>query len=218
MRWNQPVVLRAALACVLIGTMGVATRPVQSADAPASTLVLDPTDPIATITTSLGEIKLELFAKRAPDTVKNFIDLATGAKIYKDAAGQTEKIDHPFYDGLIFHRVIPGFMIQGGDPLGTGFGGPGYTIKDEIDPDMKFDAPGMLAMAHSAVKDSGGSQFFITTDPRPELNGGYAIFGQVLTGQSVVHEISIVARSGSEDQMDKPLRPVVMKSVTIETH
>jgi cyclophilin family peptidyl-prolyl cis-trans isomerase len=150
----------------------------------------------ATIDTSKGKIVIELFAKDAPKTVNNFVFLAR------------EK----FYDGLIFHRVIPNFMIQGGDPTGTGSGGPGYQIPDEYkDNPHKFDKPGQISMALSGP-NTGGSQFFITHRPTPHLDNQFTIFGQVKEGQEVVNAIGDVARNRN----DKPDEDVVIKSITIE--
>ncbi|HET6383650.1 MAG TPA: peptidylprolyl isomerase [Armatimonadota bacterium] len=174
--------------------------------------------PIVILRTSLGAIKCELFPEIAPKAVSNFIGLATGTRAWTDPL--TGKMVHrSLYNGTVFHRVIPGFMIQGGDPLGkdperAGTGGPGYTFGYEVSPNVTFDKPGRLAMAHSNVPDSNGSQFFITTDtdsPATYLNGQYTIFGQVISGQSVVDKISKVAR----DDHDRPLRPVVLEKVSI---
>jgi peptidyl-prolyl cis-trans isomerase A (cyclophilin A) len=126
----------------------------------------------AVIETGLGNIKIELFEQRAPITTKNFIDLA----------------EKGFYDGLTFHRVIRGFMIQGGDPKGDGTGGPGYQIKDEFHPELKHDSEGMLSMAN-AGPNTGGSQFFITEGPQPHLDGVHAVFGKVVEGMNVVKSI-----------------------------
>ena len=165
----------------------------------------------AVIETSKGTITCDLFDKDAPNTVANFVGLATGTKEYKNPkTGQMTK--SKYYDGLTFHRVIPNFMIQGGDPLGTGTGGPGYSFADEFPP-QKFDRPGRLAMAN-AGPNTNGSQFFITVaeDSFLNSNGHYTIFGQVTGGQDVANAISQVARDAS----DKPNTPVVIKSVTIK--
>ena len=165
----------------------------------------------AVIETSKGTIECQLFEKDAPNTVANFVGLASGTKEYKDPkTGQPKKSN--YYDGLIFHRVIPNFMIQGGDPLGTGTGGPGYSFKDEY-PSQKFDQPGRLAMAN-AGPNTNGSQFFITTatDDFLNNNGHYVIFGQVTKGQDVADAISKVDR----DSSDRPKVPVVIKKVTFK--
>ncbi|CAM3829466.1 peptidylprolyl isomerase [Nocardiopsis rhodophaea] len=161
----------------------------------------------ATLSTSEGDIEVTLFPKQAPTTVRNFVELAEGSKATNPTTGKDR-----FYDGTIFHRVIEDFMIQGGDPLGTGTGGPGYTFPDEIDPDLTFDAPGKLAMANSGP-NTNGSQFFITTVPTSHLDGKHTIFGEVADdeGQQVVEAISTV----DTDDADKPVDDVVLESVTI---
>ena len=148
----------------------------------------------AIFATSEGTFTVELFEDKAPLTTKNFIDLA----------------EKGFYDGLIFHRVIDGFMIQGGDPTGTGMGGPGYEIPDEFHPDLKHDGEGVLSMAN-AGPNTGGSQFFITLASTPWLNGHHAVFGKVVRGMDVVRRIGKV----DCDLGDRPLVEVVMKKVTI---
>jgi len=163
----------------------------------------------ATIHTSSGDIVIQLFEKEAPKTVANFVDLATGKKEWTDPATK-EKTRKPLFDGTTFHRVIPFFMIQGGDPLGTGEGGPGYEFQNE-DSDLRFDRPGRVAMANSG-RDTNGCQFFITVAPQPHLNGGYTIFGQVVEGQDVAEKISEVDR----DEHDKPLQAVTIKNITVE--
>ncbi len=164
----------------------------------------------AIIETSKGTIECALFEKEAPVTVGNFVGLATGTKEYKDAkTGEPKKSN--FYDGIIFHRVIPNFMIQGGDPLGQGTGGPGYQFKDEIVASLVFDKPGKLAMAN-AGPGTNGSQFFITVAPTPWLNGRHTIFGEVTKGYEVVDAISKVDR----DPGDRPKTPVVIKKITIK--
>ncbi len=146
----------------------------------------------ATFQTSLGEIVVKLLPEKAPKTVANFVELAEGSKEWKDPkSGQAVK--RPLYDGTVFHRVIPDFMIQGGDPLGTGTGGPGYRFEDEIGPDNRFDKPGLLAMAN-AGPNTNGSQFFITEVPTPHLNRGHTIFGEVVKGADLVGKI---ARTGN---------------------
>src|SRR3989344_4851279 len=155
----------------------------------------EPMNKHAIIETNLGTIEIELFQDKAPLTTKNFIDL----------------VNKGFYDGLIFHRVIPDFMIQGGDPDGDGTGGPGYEIDDEFGPGLKHDKPGMLSMAN-AGPDTGGSQFFITVIPTPWLDGKHAIFGHVVKGMGVVEKIVAV----KADRNDRPVTPVVMKKVTIK--
>jgi peptidyl-prolyl cis-trans isomerase A (cyclophilin A) len=161
----------------------------------------------ATMKTSMGDIVLVLFEDKAPKTVANFVGLATGTKEWTDPkTGQPVK--RPFYNGTTFHRVIPGFMIQGGDPLGNGRGGPGYRFEDEFSPELKHSKPGILSMAN-AGPNTNGSQFFITVRPTPQLDGRHAVFGEVVKGQEVVEKIVNVPR----DPGDKPLKEVVIKEV-----
>ena len=170
---------------------------------------------IATLHTSAGDILVELFGNHAPKTVKNFVDLATGGVEWKHLATGT-RTNEPLYNGTIFHRVIGGFMIQGGDPLGTGMGGPGYAFADEISPKHRHNKPGILSMANSGPNTNGG-QFFITVAPYPSLDGHYSIFGEIVEGLDNVIAISQVPRSMSGATKDRPLTPVTMKTVTIET-
>jgi len=163
----------------------------------------------ATIDTSMGKIVCELFPKQAPVTVNNFVDLAKGTKEWTDPASG-EKVKKPLYDGTIFHRVIPDFMVQGGDPLGKGTGGPGYHFRDEFSDDLKFNTIGRLAMANSGP-GTNGSQFFITVAKTPWLDNHHTIFGQVIKGQDVVNKISNAPRGPN----DKPIKDIVLKSVTI---
>ncbi len=162
----------------------------------------------ATLETSTGTIKVRLFPREAPKTVANFVGLATGTKEWTDPkTGQKAK--RPLYDGTIFHRVIPEFMIQGGDPLGRGTGGPGYKFEDEF-AGRKFDKPGLLAMAN-AGPNSNGSQFFITEVATPWLNNRHTIFGEVIDGMEVVRTIARVSRGPS----DRPEHDVVLERVII---
>ncbi len=169
----------------------------------------------ATLHTNRGDIVVDLFPNHAPKTVENFVGLAKGEKEYKDEAGRSNPT--PFYDGLIFHRIIPNFMIQGGCPIGRGMGGPGYTFDDEISPDKDFTKPYVLAMANAGKrggKGTNGSQFFITTAPTTWLQGKHTIFGEVTdeASRKVVDEIGNV-RTGAND---KPVDDVVIERVTIE--
>ncbi len=163
------------------------------------------------ISTSMGNVVCRLFERQAPKTVANFVGLARGTKPWTDPESGKVK-DTPLYTGTLFHRTIPGFMIQGGDPLGDGTGTPGFQIDDEINPGLSFDKPGILAMANSGP-NTNGSQFFITVAPEPHLNGHYSIFGEVVSGQDVVDAISQVPRD--EDNNDKPLKPVKILQITI---
>jgi peptidyl-prolyl cis-trans isomerase A (cyclophilin A) len=163
----------------------------------------------ATFDTSLGKIVCELYPKQAPITVDNFVGLAKGTKEWTDPA-TGEKVKKPLYNGTIFHRVIPNFMIQGGDPLGKGIGGPGYQFVDEFSDDLRFDKIGRLAMAN-AGPGTNGSQFFITVAQTPWLNSHHTIFGQVIKGQDVVNKIANAPRGPN----DKPEKDIVLKSVVI---
>jgi len=164
----------------------------------------------ATLTTTQGMVTIRLFPDHAPKTVRNFVELAEGGREWTDPRTRAMSKEK-FYDGTIFHRVIPGFMIQGGDPLGTGTGGPGYQFGDEIHPDLRFDKPYLLAMAN-AGPGTNGSQFFITVAPTPWLNGKHTIFGEVVGGADVVDKISRVQTVPG----DRPVTDVVLQSVTIE--
>jgi peptidyl-prolyl cis-trans isomerase A (cyclophilin A) len=168
-------------------------------------------DPVAVIQTSLGTIKVRLFKSKAPITVENFIGLATGKKEWTDPKTNKKVKGKSLYAGTIFHRVIPGFMIQGGDPLGQGIGGPGYQFQDEVSPLDQFANPGILAMAN-AGPNTNGSQFFITVAPTPHLNGRHTIFGEVVTGLDVVNKIAGLPRDG----MDKPNKDVKIVSIKIQ--
>jgi peptidyl-prolyl cis-trans isomerase A (cyclophilin A) len=164
----------------------------------------------ATLRTNQGTVRIRLFPDHAPKTVRNFVELAEGSRDWTDP--QTSRpVQARLYDGTIFHRVIPRFMIQGGDPLGTGTGGPGYKFADEFHPDLSFDRPYLLAMAN-AGPGTNGSQFFITVTPTPHLNGRHTIFGEVIDGSDVVDQISQV-RTGRND---RPVQDVVLESVSIE--
>jgi peptidyl-prolyl cis-trans isomerase A (cyclophilin A) len=165
---------------------------------------------IATFHTTLGPITLKLFPETAPETVKNFIGLATGTKEWMDPKTREKVTGRPLYSGTVFHRVIPDFMIQGGDPLGTGTGGPGYRFADETSSQDRFDKPGILAMAN-AGPNTNGSQFFITVKATPWLNGNHTIFGEVIEGMDLVVKISQVER----DRMDRPKNEIKIESITI---
>lgn len=160
--------------------------------------------------TSKGNFKISLFYNYTPKTVENFVGLAEGTKEWTDVK-EKKKVKKPLYDGLIFHRVIKGFMIQGGDPMGTGMGGPGYTFADEFHPNLKHSKAGILSMAN-AGPNTNGSQFFITLGPTPHLDNRHTVFGEVVEGMDVVEAIGAVETSRSND---KPIEPVVIKKVTI---
>jgi peptidyl-prolyl cis-trans isomerase A (cyclophilin A) len=180
------------------------TVPNKQSTAPAAQQVT------ATFQTSMGDIHCALFPDKAPLTVANFIGLAKGKKQWTNPkTGQVMK-GVPLYDGTVFHRVIPNFMIQGGDPIGNGTGGPGYDFKDEFTDDLKFDVPGRLAMANSGP-NTNGSQFFITEVPTPHLNHHHTIFGQC----DDMELINKIARVPTDGRNDKPVTPVVIKHVVI---
>ncbi len=151
---------------------------------------------IAVFDTNMGEFEIELFEDKTPITTKNFIDLA----------------QEGFYDGVIFHRIIDGFMIQGGDPTGTGMGGPGYTIEDEFTPELTHESEGILSMANTGRPHTGGSQFFITLAATPWLDGHHTVFGKVIKGMEVVREIGHV-KTGPQD---RPVHDIVINKITIK--
>jgi peptidyl-prolyl cis-trans isomerase A (cyclophilin A) len=168
--------------------------------------------PTATIDTNAGKLNCTLFPDKAPIGVANFIGLATGTKDWTDPKTGKKMHGVPLYDGTIFHRVIPNFMIQGGDPAGTGAGDPGFQFKNETSPDLKFDQPGRLAYAN-AGPDTNGSQFFITELPTPHLDGRYTLFGQCdAASVALVKEIARMGRDGN----DLPYRPVKINHITIK--
>lgn len=158
--------------------------------------------PVAVFETTLGTFEAELYAKECPETVWNFINLAEGRQ-------ETQKGGN-FYEGIIFHRVIKGFVIQGGCPQGSGMGGPGYQFQDEFDPALRHDAPGILSMANAGPR-TNGSQFFVTLAPTPHLDGRHSVFGKVIKGLDIVKAIGEVATG----PMDRPKEAVVMNKVTI---
>jgi peptidyl-prolyl cis-trans isomerase A (cyclophilin A) len=166
----------------------------------------------ATLKTNQGDIELKLFPNHAPKTVTNFTELAEGKRDWRDP-GSGETTTRPLYDGTVFHRVISGFMIQGGDPLGSGMGGPGYQFGDEFHPELQFDRPYLLAMANSGP-GTNGSQFFITVGPTPHLNRKHTIFGEVAdaTSRQVVDRIATT----STGRNDRPSKDVVIESIVIE--
>jgi peptidyl-prolyl cis-trans isomerase A (cyclophilin A) len=184
-------------------------------DAPSTTsqvkAPVTPTGPTAVIDTTMGRLTCKLYDTQAPVTVANFIGLSDGSKDWTDPKTLQKVHDQPFYNGTTFHRVIPGFMIQGGDKLGDGRGDPGYLFKDEFDPTLTFDEPGRLAMANSGPS-TNGSQFFITEVPVQQLDGKHTIFGQC--DSHTVLLVSSIARV-PRDENDKPNTPVVINKITI---
>ncbi|PSP76768.1 peptidylprolyl isomerase [Halobacteriales archaeon QS_3_64_16] len=164
----------------------------------------------ATLHTSHGDIEVELYEERVPETVSNFVGLATGEQTWEHPE-TGEEMTEPLYDDVPFHRVIAEFMLQTGDPTGTGRGGPGYTFEDEFDEELRHDSPGTLSMANRGP-DTNGSQFFITLDAQPHLDDRHAVFGEVTDGMDVVEEIGAV----ETDSNDQPQEEVRLESVTIE--
>ena len=179
----------------------------------SNSFAAEPTDkkgPLyATLKTSMGDIVIRLFDDKAPKTVDNFVGLATGTKEWTDPKTR-EQVKRPLYNGTIFHRVIPGFMIQGGDPLGNGTGGPGYRFEDEFHPDLRHTKGGILSMAN-AGPNTNGSQFFITLAPTLHLDNRHSVFGEVVKGAEVVIAIGNVPRNPN----DRPIKDVVLKEVMI---
>jgi len=204
---NMSTVLRFA-ASLSAGLVCAASAPAQAAGTAQAPKL--PPGLYAVIQTSMGTITAELFDQATPNTVRNFVGLARGTRAWLDPKTRTA-VQRPLYQNLLFHRVIPDFMIQTGDPTATGAHNCGFTIKDEIVPTLKFDRPGRLAMANTGQRDSGACQFFITEAPYPAGNGMYTIFGQVVDGQPVVPKISHVIRDGN----DKPRFPVKLVSVNV---
>jgi peptidyl-prolyl cis-trans isomerase A (cyclophilin A) len=189
------------------------TPPAELPDMPTSQAppVVEPTGPTVVLDTTMGRMTCRLFDQQAPLTVANFIGLAEGTKPWTDPVSKKKMKAQRFYDGTTFHRVIPEFMIQGGDPTGTGTGDPGYMFADEFDPNLNFDVPGRMAMANSGP-GTNGSQFFITEVPTTHLNQKHTIFGQC--DQPSISVVSAIARV-QRDPDDKPIQPVVLTKVTI---
>jgi peptidyl-prolyl cis-trans isomerase A (cyclophilin A) len=168
----------------------------------------------ATLHTSRGPIRITLFPDQAPKTVANFVGLSEGTKKYTERNARGE-LAGPYYDGMIFHRVIDGFMIQTGDPTGTGRGGPGYTFADEFHPELQFNRPYLLGMANPGVADSNGSQFFITVAPTTWLNFKHTIFGEV-SDQESRNVVDAIAHTPTAPPNDKPVEDIVVERVTVE--
>ena len=194
-------ILAAGLALLSLGTAACKNHP------PAL-----PAGTFAVIETSMGTITVQLLADKAPQTVAHFIGLATGKKAWRDPRNGVVRHE-PLYDGVAFHRVVPSFMIQAGDPSGRGDGDIGCTIKDEIDPRARYDRPGLVGMANFGP-DTNGSQFFITVGPGPDLDGRNTLFGRVVDGFDVAVAISKVPRNELESS-NRPLKPVWIKKLRI---
>jgi cyclophilin family peptidyl-prolyl cis-trans isomerase len=210
--------MRSFLICLVLGFVAIvlqaqsSTQAAPAAKAPVHhTAAAAPSQPTAIINTSVGKMTCTLFPDKAPIGVANFIGLATGTKDWKTVKGVT-KHGVPLYDGTIFHRVIPDFMIQGGDPAGDGSGDPGYKFKNEVFSDLLFDKPGRLAYANARA-GTNGSQFFITEVATPHLNGGYTIFGQC--DEATVELVKQIARMTTDPSNNRPFRPVKIIHITI---
>jgi peptidyl-prolyl cis-trans isomerase A (cyclophilin A) len=178
---------------------------------PQASAMIHPNGPTVVFDTSMGRITCQFYERQVPKTVANFIALAEGSKDWTDPATHKKMHGKRLYDGTVFHRVIPQFMIQGGDPAGTGMGDPGYTFEDEFDPNLNFDVPGRLAMANSGP-NTDGSQFFITEQAYESLNQHYSLFGQC--DQDGIEVVKAIARV-DRDADDKPTTPVILRKVTI---
>ncbi len=189
---------------LLLVALLTSVAPVFAADSPDKKGQL-----YATFKTSMGDIVIQLFEDKAPKTVANFVGLASGTREWTDPK-TGDKVKKPLYNGTIFHRVIPGFMIQGGDPLGNGTGGPGYRFEDEFHPDLRHTKGGILSMAN-AGPNTNGSQFFITLGPTLHLDNRHSVFGELVKGQEVVVAIGNAPRGAN----DRPLKEVVLKEVVI---
>jgi peptidyl-prolyl cis-trans isomerase A (cyclophilin A) len=212
MKLKQTLLL-PALAAAFAASALAQTSSNDLPDAPNATAaaLTHPNGPTVVMDTSMGRITCQFFQRQAPKTVANFIALAEGSRDWTDPATSKKQHNKPLYNGTTFHRVIPEFMIQGGDPTGTGMGDPGYQFEDEFDPNLKFDQPGRLAMANSGP-NTNGSQFFITEVPTEFLNGKHTIFG--LCDASSLDVVKAMARV-PQDSQNKPLTPVVLNKVTI---
>ena len=213
--------LLALAAAGVGGTLAGCTASQESTESeePTETEASEPTESTpqngqtkATLQTTKGDIVVELYGDRAPRTVENFVGLATGSKTWVDPQTGESVDGEPLYEDVLFHRVIDDFMIQTGDPTGTGRGGPGYQFDDEFHEELRHDGPGVVSMANAGA-DTNGSQFFITLDAQPHLDGRHAVFGQVIEGMAVVEAIGAV----ETDDADRPVDDVILESVTVET-
>jgi peptidyl-prolyl cis-trans isomerase A (cyclophilin A) len=203
--------LMTILLCLVAVPLWSQTKPPAAKRSPKAPAAKSAADVSARIETTTGKLNCKLFPGKAPIGVQNFIDLSEGKKDWTSPISHQKKHGVPLYDGTIFHRVIPNFMIQGGDPAGNGTGDPGYAFKNETSPDLTFDRPGRLAYAN-AGPDTNGSQFFITEVAYPSLNGNYTIFGQC--DEPTVALLKQIARMG-KDANDRPFRPVKIVHITI---
>jgi peptidyl-prolyl cis-trans isomerase A (cyclophilin A) len=214
MKFKHFLLAPAIAATFAVAALAQDTKPAEPLpDAPQATAaaMIHPNGPTVVMDTSMGRITCQFFQQQAPKAVANFIALAQGTKDWTDPSTKKKQHNKPLYDGTVFHRVIPEFMIQGGDPTGTGMGDPGYQFQDEFDANLNFDVPGRLAMANSGP-NTNGSQFFITEVPTEHLNQVHTIFGQC--DEPSINVIKTIARV-EKDANDKPVTPVVLKKVTI---
>jgi peptidyl-prolyl cis-trans isomerase A (cyclophilin A) len=217
----KPLHLLLFYALTAVSMAGAQQSPASQTPAPAQDLpdapqataaaMIRPNGPFVVMDTSMGRITCQFYQKQAPKAVANFIGLAEGTIDWTDPTTKKKEHHKPFYDNTTFHRVIPEFMIQGGDPTGTGMGDPGYSFDDELNPDLNFDKPGKLAMANSGP-NTNGSQFFVTEQAYDSLNQHYTLFGQC--DDPSVEVVKSIARV-QRDSDDKPLTPVLLKKVTI---
>ncbi|MGO9777995.1 MAG: peptidylprolyl isomerase [Terracidiphilus sp.] len=211
MKLQHTLLLPALAAAFAVAAYAQTSNDLPDAPAATAAALIRPNGPTVVMDTSMGRITCQFYQKQAPKAVANFIGLAEGTQEWTDPTTHLKHHSKPYFNGTIFHRVIPGFMIQGGDPTGTGMGDPGYAFRDEFDPNLNFDKPGRLAMANSGP-NTNGSQFFITEQAYDSLNQHYTLFGQCDDASvDVVKAIARVPRDGN----DKPLTPVVLKKVTI---
>jgi peptidyl-prolyl cis-trans isomerase A (cyclophilin A) len=206
------ILIMAASVALAQSTAAKQSAPATKPSGVAKPAVHAATKPTAVINTTAGKMTCTLFPDKAPIGVENFVGLASGTKDWKNPVSGARKHGVPLYDGTIFHRVIPGFMIQGGDPAGNGTGDPGYKFKNEVSPDLLFDQPGRLAYANSGP-NTNGSQFFITEVATPHLNGGYTIFGQC--DEPTVALVKQIAHMAVDPTNDKPFRPVKIIHISI---
>jgi len=214
MNYKHSLIAPVFIAAFSAAAIAQDTKPAEPLpDAPQATAaaMIHPNGPTVVMDTSMGRITCQFFQQQAPKAVANFIALAQGTKDWTDPVSNKKQHNKPLYDGTVFHRVIPEFMIQGGDPTGTGTGDPGYRFEDEFDPNLGFDVPGRLAMANSGP-NTNGSQFFITEVSTEHLNHVHTIFGQC--DEASINVVKTIARV-EKDANDKPVTPVVLKKVTI---
>ena len=219
MKRFRSTALLAIVALLVLLACETPSQPKSEATAPTAPEAAKPAAPVekigdatAIIETTAGKLTCKLFGNQTPKTVANFVGLAEGTKDWTNPASHAKKHGVSLYEGTIFHRVIPNFMIQGGDPLGNGSGDPGYSFEDEFVPQLRFDRPGLLAMANSGP-DTNGSQFFITEVPTPHLTGHHTIFGQC--DAATVALVRKITRMPRDPRTDRPFRPVKIVKITI---